>query len=90
MTLPHLDTVYKMIGSGVVGYVINSIVGWFKHAFWQGFKDTFVASVRKGSALTPEEIAAVKAKTMARLNAEWQVKMTKFADAIDDSAAPTA
>jgi hypothetical protein len=89
MTLhAHMDTIYKMVGSGVVGYFANAIIGFFKHCFWQGFKDSFVATVNKGSALTPEELAAVKTKTLARLNSEWQGKMKKFANVLDDGPAP--
>lgn len=87
MSLPHIDTAYKLIGAGVVGYGVNWVLSWLKHCFWEGLRDGFVASVKKGAPLTPEELAAVRAKTMERLNAEWQRKMSRLANAIEDDEA---
>jgi hypothetical protein len=84
---PHLtmDGIYKLVGVLIVGWCLNSIWDWFKHVFWIGFKAGIVAQVKKGSALTPEENAALKTKVRAQVQEEWNNKIKKLANIMADS-----
>jgi hypothetical protein len=87
MTFLHIhdmQDVYRLVGSAVVGWFLNSIWNWWKHCFWFAFKATFIASMKKGSKLTPEETAAIQKQVEAKLQSEWQGKMKKWVGAMDD------
>lgn len=91
MPIPHIHSmsdVYTVVGSLVVGWVLNSVWGWLKHCFWLGFKANFVASVKKGAPLTDEERAAIKAKVAAQIQGEWNAKMKKLVGVLDDEPTP--
>jgi len=84
MHLPHnLHDFYAIVGSLVVGYFLNSFVDWLKHAFWVGFKAGLAAQAKKGAPLTPDETAEVKKQVNAQLMAEYNKKLLKVADAVD-------
>lgn len=86
MGLPHIHDmadVYQLIGSGVVGYLINSVVGWFKHSFWVGFKAGMQATATKGGPLSDEERTALYKQVHAELTAEYAKKIQHFVAIVD-------
>lgn len=86
MWLPHLtlNDFYRFVGSAVVGWLANSVWGYYKHTFWIGFKAGIVATAKKGGPLTAEEQAALKVQVYNQIQADWNKKIKKLEGVIED------
>jgi hypothetical protein len=88
MVIHSIKDFYEIVGSLVVGWVLNNIWDWLKHSFWVGFKAGLAAQIKKGAPLTPEETAELRRKLNAQLTAEFSKKLMKIAEVADDSTPP--
>ena len=81
--IPTFKQACFSLGSSIIGWYANSVWDWWKHCFWTGFKASFLACVRLGRGLTPEELKAIQVKVNEDLKAEFAAKLKPIQDYVD-------
>lgn len=83
---PHIhnmNDVYRIVGSLIVGWFANSVISWWKHSFWVGFKAGLKEQVRLGRPLTSQERAELLRKVNDQLTVEFSRKLLPIAEVAD-------